>query len=158
GIAYTAKGSYEAAESEFKKALVISENDSETISAMGYAYAEAGRLEDARDALKRLNELARASYVSPYSLARIQVGLGEIDEAFDSLEKTYQERHGILTYLNVEPVFERLFIQILALQICYSEWDFLPFPRTTSGRREPRGSRHPTITVRTVRIRRFTKY
>jgi serine/threonine-protein kinase len=108
GIAYGVKGMFEEAEAEFNNALSISENDTETISAMGYAYGAAGRFEDARDALRRLNELAEQLYVSPYSFARIHVGLGETDQALQCLEKAYQERQGILTYLKVEPAFERL--------------------------------------------------
>jgi serine/threonine protein kinase/Flp pilus assembly protein TadD len=108
GMSYGEKGMFDEAEAEFKKALAISEDDSETMSAMAYAYAAAGRVDDARVILARLNDLAKESYVSPYSLARVYIGLDEIDEAFECLEKTYQERHGILTYLKVEPIFDRL--------------------------------------------------
>jgi serine/threonine-protein kinase len=108
GIAYGEKGMFEEAETEFRKALALSGNDTETMSAMGYAYAAAGRMEDARNTLDRINEVAKEAYVSPYSMARIHVGLGEIDLAFEWLEKTYQERHGILTYLKVEAAFDRL--------------------------------------------------
>jgi eukaryotic-like serine/threonine-protein kinase len=108
GIAYAEKGMFEEAEVEFKKALALAENDTETMSAMGYAYASEGRIEDARDVLKRINEIAKTDYVSPYSMARIHVGLGETDAAFEFLEKTYQERHGILTYVKVEAAFDRI--------------------------------------------------
>ena len=108
GMSYAEKGMFDEAEAEFKKALAISENESETMSARAYAHAGAGRTEDARKVLDRLTELAKKSYVSPYSLARIHIGLDQIDEAFECLEKTHQERHGILTYLKVEPIFDRL--------------------------------------------------
>ncbi len=108
GIAYGEKGMFEEAEAEFKKALSLFENDTETMSAMGYAYAAAGRMDDARKILDRINAVAKEAYVSPYSMARIHVGLGEIDEAIEWLEKTYKERHGILTYLKVEAAFDRL--------------------------------------------------
>jgi len=108
GMSYGEKGMYDEAEAEFKKALTISENESETMSARAYLYAGAGRTEDARKVLDRLTELAKKNYVSPYSFARIHIGLDQIDEAFECLEKTHQERHGILTYLKVEPIFDRL--------------------------------------------------
>ena len=108
GMSYGEKGMFDEAEAEFKKALAISENESETMSARAYAHAGAGRTEDARKVLDRLIELAKKSYVSPYSVARIHIGLDQIDEAFECLEKTHQERHGILTYLKVEPIFDRL--------------------------------------------------
>ena len=108
GISYGEKGMFQEAEAEFRKALVISGNDSETMSAMAYAYAAAGRTDDARTIQHRLQELAIESYVSPYSLARVHIALGEYDEAFECLERSYQERHGILTYLMVEPLFDRV--------------------------------------------------
>lgn len=108
GIAYGEKGMFDEAEEEFKNALAITENDSETMSAMGYVYAAAGRLDDARDIRDRLIQLAKESYVSPYSLGRIHVALGENDAAFKSLDKTYEERHGILTYIKVEAAFDRI--------------------------------------------------
>ncbi len=108
GMSYGEKGLFEEADVEFKKALAISENDSETMSARAYAYVGAGRVIDAREILDWLNQLAKETYVSPYSLARVHVGLDQIDQAFEYLEETYQERHGILTYLKVEPVFDRI--------------------------------------------------
>jgi eukaryotic-like serine/threonine-protein kinase len=108
GMSYSEKGMFQEAEAAFRKALAIAENDSETMSTMAYAYAAAGRTEDARSILDRLNELAKEVYVSPYSLARVHIGLDELEEAFECIERTYQERHGILTYLKVEPVFDRL--------------------------------------------------
>jgi serine/threonine protein kinase/tetratricopeptide (TPR) repeat protein len=108
GMSYGEKGMFDEAEAEFKKTLVISENESETMSARAYAYAGAGRTDDARKVLDRLTELAKKNYVSPYTFARIHIGLEQIDEAFEWLEKTHKERHGILIYLKVEPIFDRL--------------------------------------------------
>ena len=108
GMSYGEKGMFQEAEAEFRKALAVSGNDSETMSAMAFAYAAAGRTEDARTIQHRLKELAIESYVSPYSLARVHIALGEFDEAFECLERSYQERHGILTYLKVEPLFDRV--------------------------------------------------
>jgi len=75
---------------------------------MGYVYAAAGRIDDARQVRDRITKLADEMYVSPYSLARIHIAVDEIDEAFECLERTFQERHGILSYIKVEPVFDRI--------------------------------------------------
>ena len=53
-----------------------------------------------------LNELSGRLYISPYSMARAYFGVGDRDEGFNYLEKTYRERHGILVYITVEPVFD----------------------------------------------------
>jgi len=108
GMSYGEKQMFEEAEAEFKKALSLSGDDTETMSAMAYAYGAAGRLNDARLILNQLIDRAQVIYVSPYSLARVHIAVGQIDEAFECLETTFQERHGILTYLKVEPIFDRL--------------------------------------------------
>lgn len=38
----------------------------------------------------------------------LYVALGELDAAFEWLEKAYQERRGWLAYLNIEPLLEGL--------------------------------------------------
>lgn len=108
GMTYGEKGMFKEAEIEFKKALEMSEKDSETMSAMAYVYSSSGRTNEAEAILAQLTELADEDYVSPYSLARVHIGLGQIDQAFAQLDRTYQEHHGILTYIRVEPIFDRL--------------------------------------------------
>jgi tetratricopeptide (TPR) repeat protein len=108
GMTYGEKGLFDEAEAAFRKALHLSEKDSETMSAMAYVYSSCGRTGEAQQVLEQLNELASEDYVSPYSLARVHIGLGQIDEAFAQLDKTYQERHGILSYVKVEPMFDRI--------------------------------------------------
>jgi tetratricopeptide (TPR) repeat protein len=108
GMIYTEKLMYEEAEAQLKRSLDLSPDNSETMSALGYNYSAWGRIDDARRVLDDLAELAEREYVSPYSYARIYLGLGKIEEAFEWLEKAYQERHGILVYLKVEPIFDNV--------------------------------------------------
>jgi serine/threonine-protein kinase len=108
GQIYERKQMYEEALAEFEKALTREAANSETISVKGYTLASAGRTNEAERALEELKELSKQIYVSPYSLSRVLFGLGRYDEAFEYLEKTYQERHGILVYLKVEPLFDDL--------------------------------------------------
>jgi serine/threonine-protein kinase len=53
-------------------------------------------------------EMSKTLYVSPYSVARVHTGLGDKEQALDWLEKACEQRHGILAYLKVEPVFDPL--------------------------------------------------
>jgi eukaryotic-like serine/threonine-protein kinase len=107
-MAYCEKKMYAEAESEFRKALSLAENDSETMSALGYSYAAAGLEREARQVLQQMNHLAEQAYVSPYSFGRMYIGLNEFDKAFEYLERVYKERHGILVYVKVEPMFDRV--------------------------------------------------
>ena len=54
---------------------------------VSYAYAAAGRTQEARAALNQLHALSKQKYVSPYDLAMVHVGLEEIDEAFAWLDR-----------------------------------------------------------------------
>lgn len=47
-------------------------------------------------------------YVDSYYIAAIHVALGDKDQAFESLEKAYEERSGWLSRLKVDPIFEDL--------------------------------------------------
>jgi len=64
------------------------------LAQLGEAYAVAGKVGEAREVLRQLEELSRQRYVSPYHLAYVYTGLGEQDTAIDWLERAYQERAG----------------------------------------------------------------
>ena len=87
------------------------------ISALGYTYAIAGQPEEAYEMLEKLNALAEESYVSPFNMAIILAGLSEKEEAFEWLEKAYEDRSRSMAWLNVtdelnglrsDPSFESL--------------------------------------------------
>jgi hypothetical protein len=54
-----------------------------------------------------VNELSKQRYVSPYDVAAIYVALGN-EQAFQFLEKAYQEHSFHLVYLNVSPQFKSI--------------------------------------------------
>jgi tetratricopeptide (TPR) repeat protein len=58
---------------------------------LGYAYARAGRTEEARKILGELIDEAKTKYVSWLGIAEIYAGLGERDHAFAALELAYQQ-------------------------------------------------------------------
>lgn len=78
------------------------------ISVLGASYAAAGRTDDARAALTRLDEIAKTSYVSPFHRALIHIHLGEHDRALALLQEAYEIKDGWLAWLGVEPQFDPL--------------------------------------------------
>lgn len=74
-----------------------------TRSSLGYAYAVGGQPTKAREVLTELEVRARESYVPAYFFAVVEAGLGEREQAFDWLEKAYEERSSVLAYLQVDP-------------------------------------------------------
>lgn len=103
--AYIQKGMYEEAITEVNKALSL-EGNTRAIAILGYAYALAGRHDEARKVLSQLEELSKRKYVPPFFIATIYMGLGEKDQVFDWLEKAYQERHAHLINLKVQPIYD----------------------------------------------------
>ncbi|MEW6128953.1 MAG: protein kinase [Acidobacteriota bacterium] len=105
---YAIKGMYEASAAEFQKALQIAGEDLETLASQAYFYALSGNRDEAHRLLEELGDLSCHQYVPAYFLARIFVGLGDKDRAFKFLDMAFEERYGLLAYMNVEPELDLL--------------------------------------------------
>lgn len=103
---YDQKGMYDKAIASGTKALELQERGG-TVAWLGYHYARSGNIRKAEELLKRLNELAKREYVSPYHVAILYTGLGRTDEALAWLGKAYSEQTGANNAL-VEPAFDPL--------------------------------------------------
>ncbi len=76
---------------------------------VGYAYAVAGRRNQAQKVFDELQELARSKYVDPFQFAIVHAGLGETDMAFECLEKAREDGSGILAlYIKTWPALDSL--------------------------------------------------
>ena len=58
----------------------------------GLAFATAGRLDDARAVIGRLDAMAKGHYVSPLEYALVHGGLGETEKTLEALERAYADR------------------------------------------------------------------
>jgi serine/threonine protein kinase/tetratricopeptide (TPR) repeat protein len=90
------------------------------LAILGEAYAAAGRVEEAKEVLSRLGELAARRYVSPYHLALIHCHLGDKELALALLNEAYALRDAWLVWLGVEPQLDTLrsdprFVELLRL-------------------------------------------
>ncbi|MBZ5617127.1 MAG: protein kinase [Acidobacteriia bacterium] len=106
GRAYQQKPAFPAAIAEFRKALEISEGDTNELAALGQAYAVSHQDGEARTILNQLKERSQQTYVQPMWIAVIHLGLGERDPAFDWMQKAYDDRSAWLVYLKVDPLFD----------------------------------------------------
>jgi tetratricopeptide (TPR) repeat protein len=107
GMVYLEKGMYEEAIAEHKKAIALDDSPRRT-ALLGHAYAVAGRKAEAQKILDDLKERSKRRPVSPYDFALIYMGLGDKDQAFVWLEKTYEERLDILWDIKAGPRFDSL--------------------------------------------------
>ncbi len=109
GLAYQQKGAFDQAVAELRLSLNLSGGSTLIEATLGHTYAVAGKKDEARQVLASLKEPAKR-YVMPYAVARLYAGLKEIDQAFEWLEKAYQDRSLFLIHapLKVDPGFDPL--------------------------------------------------
>jgi DNA-binding winged helix-turn-helix (wHTH) protein/tetratricopeptide (TPR) repeat protein len=100
---YTIQGRFPEALEEFQNAKLLEESPF-ALGHLGRIYAMMGKRSEALKILDRLKELSKQSYVSPYRLTMIYAALGEMDRAFEWLEKAYLDRSEELAWLNIFPV------------------------------------------------------
>lgn len=104
--AYEAKGKYDEAIKLCETSLPPENQDSLLI--MGSSYARSGRPEETRRIISKLKEMSKTQYVSSYRLANLYGDLGEKDQAFSALEKSYKEQEWDFTRLKVDPFIDAL--------------------------------------------------
>ena len=56
----------------------------------------------------RIDELAANAYAAPYCQAQAHLGLGDLDRAWECLEKAYQERSALLAFVKMDPLVDAL--------------------------------------------------
>jgi tetratricopeptide (TPR) repeat protein len=108
GMAYEQKGMYPEAIADLQNAVTLSGSRTTVLGPLGHAYAIAGRRSEARKVLDEVMQLRARSYFPSYEIALIYTGMGEKDQAFEWLDKAYEERSPWLIHLRVDPRFETL--------------------------------------------------
>jgi tetratricopeptide (TPR) repeat protein len=105
--AFVEQRQYEQAIAEFHEA--IASGGIQLLKAeLGHAYAVSGQRKEALKILNELNDVAKQRYVSPYDMAILHIGLGDTDQAFAWLEKSFTERERWMLQLKVAPFLDPL--------------------------------------------------
>jgi len=108
--AYLGSGMFEEAIGELEKRVATNNDPTrwDTYPILAYAYAVAGRRNEALRILNEQKKLAQRAYVTPYTFAIIYTGLGDKDRAFEYLEKAYEEHSLQLHHFPSRPMFDTL--------------------------------------------------
>jgi len=100
GLTYQHIGKYEEAIAAYQKAIELAGGHFPHVTGyLGLAYAKSGQRKEAVNVLRELEERSKQIYVPKTSIAVIYAALGEIDKAFELLEKAYEERDQMLLYI-----------------------------------------------------------
>jgi serine/threonine-protein kinase len=78
---------------------------------LAYIDAMIGKRDETRQVLNRLQELARKYPVSPGYIALLYVALDERGPALTWLDKAYQRHSSMMTWLKVDPRFDRIRVE-----------------------------------------------
>ena len=108
GRVFAAESQHDQAIDALQKARELSSDTPVSLGILGYCYGLAGKKDEARLLLSRLNRLSRVRWVSSLHIAYVYIGLGEKDAAFDRLKKAAAERHPYLGILKTAPLFDSL--------------------------------------------------
>src|SRR5262249_58224553 len=97
---------YPDAVAEYRKALDLSDGDSNELASLAQGLAAAGQQAESRKILDQLKERSQQTYVQPMWVAMILFTLGETDQGFDWMQKAYEDRSAWLVYLKIDPFFD----------------------------------------------------
>jgi tetratricopeptide (TPR) repeat protein len=105
--AYEQRGLLPQAIAEYKRLAQLDETPVIRAS-LGYAHALAGEFEEARRVLAELAADSMRRHVSAYDFTILHAALGDLEHAFECLEKAYESRSEALVWLKVDPRLDSL--------------------------------------------------
>jgi len=108
GWVYEQKKMYREAIAEQEKGVNLTNRDAFAVASLGMVLGESGRKREARKLLEELQERSKQRYISPCLIALVQIGLGNRDQAIESLEQGYTDRDQGMMYLKVDPQMDDL--------------------------------------------------
>ena len=93
GEAYVAKGMHKEGIDELQKAVALDNAPErwDRYPVLAYAYAASGQRDAALKILAEQKRLAKQRYIPAYNFAIIYLGLGDLDQAFEYLNKSFDE-------------------------------------------------------------------
>ena len=109
GTARVQLGDLEGAAEAYAEAQKLTGNNSaRAASGRAFALARLGRDDEAREVLDELLSLSDSRHVPPYYIAVVYAGLGEVDSAFEWLERSAPDASYVCSELPSDPMLSSL--------------------------------------------------
>jgi serine/threonine protein kinase/pimeloyl-ACP methyl ester carboxylesterase/tetratricopeptide (TPR) repeat protein len=106
--AYEQKKMYAEAVADCQEWAKVFHDDPAALASLGHVYATMGKRREAEEILKKLQEISKQRYFSPYWTAVVYAGLGDNDKAFQFFEKAFEDRYFIMIWINSDPRLDNL--------------------------------------------------
>lgn len=101
-VNYEKKGMYEQARAECQAAQKLGRSP-EVLRRLGYVLAVTGKRAEAQKIAEELTERWKKKYFPPFFMACLYAGLGDKDQAFAWLEKSYQMHDWKVLWVKIDP-------------------------------------------------------
>ena len=108
GMALVENGKYDEAIALSRQVAPDSPFGWVSVVVIGYAYAKQGKRVEALQQISLLHDLGKTRYVRSYYLAGIYAALGDKNEAFAELERSFADRDCYLSRIGVDPMMDPL--------------------------------------------------
>ena len=108
GTCFERKAMYSEAVEEYLKAKTSDGVGQEELTRFRQAFVKSRMNGFLQEELKSAIASSKSRYVDPYWIAILHARLGDKDEAFQWLEKAYQERSHSMAFIKTEPMFDSL--------------------------------------------------
>jgi tetratricopeptide (TPR) repeat protein len=105
---YEQQRKYPEAIAELEKAHQLSDYNPLVLAPLASCYGGAGNKEKALQLLDELNAASAEVYVAPISRVMVYLGIGDLENAFQWLEKAAEARDALLCYLKVGPIYDAI--------------------------------------------------
>jgi len=106
GFAREQQGRYSEAVDAIQRAENLLKGNLIVEADRAHALALSGRRAETEEALRNLLAKSPVRYVNPVEIALVHIALGHNEEAFQWLDRGYEERSDLLVYLKVDPRFD----------------------------------------------------
>ncbi|HEX2833963.1 MAG TPA: protein kinase [Thermoanaerobaculia bacterium] len=108
GITLEMVGEYDDAIAHLRRSIEIAGPAGLYLGELAHALTSAGREAEALEVVEQLRQAAAKRYISPYCFAVAYTGLRRFDEAFEALEKSFEEKNAWMWFLPVDSRFHPL--------------------------------------------------
>lgn len=108
GKCYELMQRYDLAEEHYRSALERSDKNNEPLSMIGHLHGLRGQRAEAEKVASQLIAISKERYVPPTKIALIYAGMGDHAKAIEWLGKGCADRDVGMTFLNVNPRWDRL--------------------------------------------------